>query len=165
MAVIIAPVIMARPAGFWIRAVAALIDFGVFALVRMSLAVLAARVWRIDVDAALGLHGALFTCTALFVVLYVVTLHTLDGQTLGKLIVRVRVVGANGEPPALGASVLRFIGYFLSLLPFGFGFVMAGLRTDRRALHDLLAGTHVERLGARAATAYAVPPPPVMRPL
>ena len=110
---------MARPAGFWIRAVAALIDFGVFALVRMSLAVLAARVWRIDVDAALGLHGALFTCTALFVVLYVVTLHTLDGQTLGKLIVRVRVVGANGEPPALGASVLRFIGYFHRTFPKG----------------------------------------------
>jgi uncharacterized RDD family membrane protein YckC len=165
MAGIIAPVMMTRPAGFWIRAVAALIDFGVFALVRMSLGVLAARVWRIDIDAAMELRGALFTCTALFVVLYVVTLHALDGQTLGKLIVRVRVVGANGAPPALGASVLRFIGYFLSLLPFGFGFIMAGLRTDRRALHDLLAGTHVERLGARATTPYAAPPPLATPPL
>jgi uncharacterized RDD family membrane protein YckC len=164
MTAIIALVIMARPAGFWIRAVAALIDFGVFAVVRMSLGVLAARVWRMDVDAALGLSGVLFTCTALFVVLYVVTLHTLDGQTLGKLIVRVRVIDANGAAPALGASVLRFIGYFLSLLPFGFGFIMAGLRTDRRALHDLLAGTHVERLGARAPTSYAVPPPPLVTP-
>ena len=86
------------------------------------------------------------------------TLHALVGQTIGKLVVRVRVVGADGEPPAPGASVLRFIGYFVSLLPFGFGFVMAGLRTDRRALHDLLAGTHVERLRAPVAAPFLAPP-------
>jgi uncharacterized RDD family membrane protein YckC len=28
----------------------------------------------------------------------------------------------------------------------GIGYLMAGLRTDKRALHDLLAGTRVERL-------------------
>ena len=136
--------ILPRPAGFWIRAVAALIDFIVFAIVKASLGALAARVWRADVG-ALGLRGVLIACTGLFVVLYVVALHALVGQTIGKLVVRVRVVGADGEPPALGASVLRFIGYLVSLLPFGFGFVMAGLRADRRALHDLLAGTRVDR--------------------
>jgi uncharacterized RDD family membrane protein YckC len=154
---IIAPVIPPRPAGFWIRVVAALIDFIVFAIVKASLGVLAARVWRVDVG-ALGLRGVLIACTALFVVLYVVALHALLGQTIGKLVVRVRVVSADGEPPALGASVLRFIGYFVSLLPFGFGFVMAGLRTDRRALHDLLAGTRVERLPAPVAAPFLAPP-------
>ena len=128
-----------------------------FAVVKGSLGALATRMWRIDIDGALGLRGVLVACTALFAVLYVVTLVALDGQTLGKLIVRVRVVDADGAPPAFGASVLRFIGYFISLLPFGFGFVVAGLRTDRRALHDLLAGTRVERLTARAATSFAAP--------
>lgn len=139
-----------RPAGFGIRVVAALVDFVVFFVVKASLGALAARVVRIDIDSAMGLRGAVVACTMLFAALYVVTLVALDGQTLGKLVVRVRVVGPDGAPPALGASVLRFIGYFVSLLPFGFGFVMAGLRTDRRALHDLLAGTHVERVGERA---------------
>ena len=69
-----------------------------------------------------------------------------------------RVVGADGEPPALGASVLRFIGYFVSLLPFGFGFVMAGLRADRRALHDLLAGTRVDRRQGPGAAPFLAPP-------
>jgi uncharacterized RDD family membrane protein YckC len=69
------------------------------------------------------------------------------------------VVGADGEPPPFGASVLRFIGYFVSLLPFGFGFVMAGLRADRRSLHDLLAGTRVERVGARATRPSFTAPP------
>jgi len=157
MASIIAPVIGPRPAGFWIRAVAAAIDFVIFAVVKSSLGVLAARVLRLDVDGALGVRGTVAACTALFVVLYVVTLHAFEGQTLGKLIVRVRVVGADGEPPTFGASALRFIGYGFSLATFGFGYVMAGLRSDRRALHDLLAGTRVERVGATATRPVTVP--------
>jgi hypothetical protein len=35
---------------------------------------------------------------------------------------------------------------------------MAGLRTDRRALHDLLAGTRVDRLRATAAAPFLAPP-------
>ena len=133
------------PAGFWIRAVAALIDFVVFMLVRGALALLARLVWRSDA-ATLGIEGVLGVSTALFAALYVILLHAFEGQTIGKLIVRVRVVGADGGPPAVGASVLRFFAYFASLLPFATGFMMAGLRSDRRALHDLLAGTRVERL-------------------
>ena len=149
--------IRTRPAGFWIRAVAAVIDFAVFAIVKSSLGILAARVLRLDIDGAAGVRGAIGACAVLFVVLYVVILHVLEGQTLGKLIVRIRVVGADGAPPALGASLLRFIGYGISLLPFGFGFFMAALRTDRRSLHDLLAGTRVERLGVPATVELAAP--------
>jgi uncharacterized RDD family membrane protein YckC len=142
---IILSVIAPSPAGFWIRAVAALLDFLLFTLVKGALSVLARLVWRSDVG-TLGIEGALNASTALFVALYVILLHAFEGQTLGKLIVRVRVVGLDGEPPAVGASVLRFFAYFVSLLPLAGGFFMAGLRADRRALHDLLAGTRVERL-------------------
>ena len=134
-----------RPAGFWIRAFAALVALGVFFAVKTSLAWLAVRVLRVDVDGALGLRGALFACTALFVALYVVVLHAIAGQTIGKLVMRVRVVDADGSPLAFGTSLLRFFAYLASLMPFGLGFVMAGLRADRRALHDLVAGTRVER--------------------
>ena len=72
------------------------------------------------------------------------------------MLVGVRVVvGAEDGPPPLGAALLRFIAYFASAAPFTLGFVMAGLRRDKRALHDLIAGTRVERLeearGCRAA--------------
>ena len=148
--------IIARPAGFWIRVVAALVDFVVFALVNVSLDSLAARVLRVSVDDDMGLRGAAGASTALFVFLYVVVLHAIGGQTIGKLVTGVHVVGADGAPPPFGACVLRFFAYLASLLPFGLGFVMAGLRADRRALHDLLAGTRVERL--RAARASELPP-------
>ena len=133
------------PAGFWIRAVAALLDFVLFVLVNGALALLARIVWRSNVT-TLGIEGALSTSTALFAAVYVVMLHAYEGQTIGKLIVGVRVVGLDGAPPAAGASVLRFFAYFASLLPCAAGFLMAGLRSDRRGLHDLLAGTRVERL-------------------
>jgi len=63
-----------------------------------------------------------------------------------------------GPPPALGAALLRFVAYFASAAPFALGFVMAGLRHDKRALHDLIAGTRVERL-SRAAGEEPAPPP------
>lgn len=141
---------MPKAAGFWIRLVAALVDFVLFAIVNASLGGLATRVLKVDLDDGLGLRGVLATCTALFVLLYVVVLHALAGQTIGKLVTGVRVVDADGAPPAFGVSLLRFFAYFASVLPLGLGFVMAGLRADRRALHDLLAGTRVERVSRRA---------------
>ena len=146
--------ITTRPAGFWIRVVAALLDFAVFGIVKLSLGLLAARAWRTELDAPGGVQGVVSVCTMLFAVFYTIVLHSLEGQTIGKLLVGVRVVGLDGEPPPLGASVLRYFAYAVSLLPFGLGFVMAGLRSDRRALHDLIAGTRVER------RARPVPPPP-----
>jgi uncharacterized RDD family membrane protein YckC len=153
-------VIRPRPAGFWIRVVAALLDLALLWLVKLSLGGLAARVWRATDDGALGVQGTIATCTLLFAALYVIVLHSLEGQTIGKLLVRVRVVGLDGAPPPLGTSVLRFFAYGASLVPFGMGFVMAGLRGDRRALHDLLAGTRVERLEPPSAPA----PPPAPEP-
>ena len=145
------------PAGFWIRAAAAVIDFALSYVVKLSLAVVVARMWRLDVSAATGLQGTLTACMVVFALLYTIVLHALEGQTIGKLVVRIRVVGSDGAPPPIGASVLRSFAYAVSLMPFGLGFVIAGLRADGRALHDLLAGTRVERV----SRAVLAPPPPM----
>jgi len=101
--------------------------------------------------------------TVLVTVLYTLVLHALTGQTLGKLATGVRVVNVDGSPLTFGTALLRYLGYFLSFLPFGLGFVVAGLRKDKRALHDLLAGTRAERLvparlGTSARTVDPLPP-------
>src|SRR5439155_775002 len=63
------------------------------------------------------------------------------------MIVGVRVVvGEDGVPPSFGASLLRYVAYFVSSATLGLGYVMAALRHDKRALHDLIAGTRVERV-------------------
>ena len=154
-----------RPAGFWIRAVALAIDGVVLSLVDRSLGLVARRFWGAGVEESAMLHSMTFTFTLLFAALYVTLLHAGTGQTIGKLLVRAHVVLVDGEPVPVGASLLRFFGYFVSCATLGFGYLMAGLRRDKRALHDLIAGTRVERrLPARPpvptapSEAAAIPP-------
>jgi uncharacterized RDD family membrane protein YckC len=153
-----------RPAGFWIRVVALVIDFAVFTLVEFSLGLAARRVWGPGVRNAMILQFTIFAFTMIFVGLYVTLLHAATGQTIGKLLVGVRVVLVDGQRLPLGTALLRFFAYACSCLPLGLGYVMAGLRRDKRALHDLLAGTRVEREPERAPVSV-VPPEAVMPPI
>jgi uncharacterized RDD family membrane protein YckC len=73
---------------------------------------------------------------------YYVIGHYRYGTTLGKRPLRVYVVQAGSfERITLKQSVIRFFGYLVSYLPFGAGFLMAAFHPQKRALHDLIAGT------------------------
>jgi uncharacterized RDD family membrane protein YckC len=133
-----------RFAGFWIRAVAAAVDLVVVALAQYSLGVVAGVVWGRQVEPSPPLRSTIAFFTLVFAVLYTAVLHAGPGQTVGKLLVGVRVVGLDGRPLGFGPALLRSLAGLLSLLPLGAGFLMAGLRRDKRALHDLLAGSRVE---------------------
>jgi len=153
-----------RPAGFWIRVVASLVDFVVIGIVQFSLEVTGSRLWGAGADQAPAFQVSVGLFTLLFAALYTTVLHAADGRTIGKLLVGARVIGVEGERLTAGAALLRWFGYFLSAIPLGFGFVMAGLRGDKRALHDLIAGSRVERTAVRRrwrpAAPSAPPPPP-----
>jgi len=147
-----------RPAGFWIRAFALAVDFILFVLVQFSFGLIAGRIWGREVDdTAFRATTAFFTI--LFSACYATVLHALDGQTLGKALLGIRVVTTDGQPIRLGTSLLRYIGYWISLGPtLTLGYLMAGLRQDKRALHDLIAGTRVERLSEPAPEPAPAPP-------
>jgi uncharacterized RDD family membrane protein YckC len=136
-----------RPAGFWIRAVALAIDVVVFGLVQASLSAMATAMLGPAVEGVDSPHVAVILFTLLFTAVYTTVLHTVAGQTIGKSLVAIRVVDVDGAPLTLGASLLRYLSYFLSLMPLGFGYLVAALRRDKRALHDLIAGSRVERAG------------------
>ncbi len=135
-----------RPAGFWIRAVALAVDLALFALVQFSLGYAAGLRWGSRIEDSSAFQSGVVAFTLLFTALYTTVLHAWGGQTLGKLVAGVRVMGVEGGPLPVGAALLRYAAYYASLLPLGAGFIMAGLRADRRALHDLLAGSRVEHV-------------------
>jgi uncharacterized RDD family membrane protein YckC len=137
-------VVPTRPAGFWIRAVAFAIDAVVCMVVQMSFTALGRLMLGSGEDVATGPTAFFFT--VIFAGAYWTTLHMVAGQTLGKSIVGVRVVGTDGALLTFGPAFLRYLASGLSLAVFGFGFLMAGLRRDKRALHDLIASSRVERL-------------------
>ena len=137
-----AAVVAWRPAGFWIRAAAWLLDAAAVALVSALLS--------LPFGGPRSPRGSLVASAAAFVLGLLVPLvgWSLWGTTPGKRALGLVVVGPGdrrGLP--VGRAVLRLVGYFLSALPFGAGFWIAGISPEKRTLHDHLAGTSVLRSG------------------
>ena len=66
-----------------------------------------------------------------------------SGRTLGMAVLGVRVVRADGATAEPRRGVLRALVFPLSFLLFGLGFLGILVQRERRALHDLIAGTAV----------------------
>ena len=88
---------------------------------------------------------------AVFLVLVVAVLNMgvltgLTGLTIGKWATGLRVCRADGRDIGMGRAFLRhFVGYPVSFLLFGVGFLMAAVTPGNRALHDWIADTVVVR--------------------
>jgi uncharacterized RDD family membrane protein YckC len=66
------------------------------------------------------------------------------GATPGKRVLGIHVVDAKTyKEMTVKQAIIRYIGYIISTIPLGAGFIMVGSRKDKRALHDLLAETVV----------------------
>ena len=144
-------------AGFVSRFLAWLIDRGVV------VAVIAVTIWLISL--VLGIFGidinncsaytsfSSFVCYAglafilgfslIFAPLYTIFLWTLAGQTIGKAVLGIRVVRSNGERMTFRVSVRRYVGYILSFLAFGLGFLLILVDDERRGFDDRFASTYV----------------------
>lgn len=68
-----------------------------------------------------------------------------NGQTLGKWLLRIRVVSLTHERITFWESAERALGYGASTLEAGFGFLQYFLYPNHRCLHDRIAETIVVR--------------------
>jgi uncharacterized RDD family membrane protein YckC len=70
--------------------------------------------------------------------------------TPGKLVLGLRIVDAEtGGTPPIGRLVLRYVGYLVSALPLGLGYLWVLWDPRRQGWHDKMAGTLVIRLERR----------------
>lgn len=106
-------------------------------------------------------------------VFYLVFSWTLTGRTMGKALMGIRIVPMNGQRMTVGRSLLRLVGYLLSLLPLFLGFVWILADDQRRGWHDRLAGTCVvyawqartnQEFLDKLAAGFGRNPPPTMPP-
>jgi uncharacterized RDD family membrane protein YckC len=66
------------------------------------------------------------------------------GQSIGKMLTGLRVVQTDGKTATLTNLLVRhLVGYPLTILTFGLGFLFSVLNSKGRALHDLISGTIV----------------------
>ncbi len=131
------------PAGFWIRLVAVVIDSIVILTVQFLFGFVAGHVWGVELLESTLFYGVVTLFTVVFSGVYSVVLHAHEGQTLGKMLVNVRVEQVGGRPLSKSTALWRWIASWIAAMPLLLGFVLAGLRRDKRGLHDLLAGTRV----------------------
>ena len=131
------PPLHIRPAPISKRLVAGLIDSLIIGLVWLGL--LAALHRGINVEwANAGYLGAItFT--------YYFLQEGLFSLTIGKRLLRLRIVGREGDPASVKESLLRNLLRFVDWLPFLYilGVLSVVISTERRRLGDLVAGTFV----------------------
>jgi uncharacterized RDD family membrane protein YckC len=74
---------------------------------------------------------------------YFFTFTLVGGQTIGKMAMRIRVIADDGSPLEPGRAIQRTFVGAVSLLAVGAGLVHLLIASDRRGLHDRMAGTRV----------------------
>lgn len=94
-----------------------------------------------------------FWAFAFLPAIYFWIFHSMNGQTIGKMIFQIRVVREDGTPIGYGRALFRFLAYFISILPFGAGFLWAFVDKKGQSLHDKLARTVVIKGGS----SFAIP--------
>jgi uncharacterized RDD family membrane protein YckC len=145
-------------AGFWRRLAAGLIDLGVLAPVMLFLTWLAAVITGIRLPPANhrgldfwldmflagepALIGGLGLALAIALI-YLFLFQATTGRTLGMRVLRVRVIDLFGDPPSIPRTAARTAAYLAGLATLGLGFFWIGFDSEKRALHDWLAGTYV----------------------
>lgn len=148
-----------RLASWWMRVLASLVDLGlILALAALIVGLFSLVFLSGTIEGVASLLVGLlvaFVAVLFAVLVYPATaMSVLGGQTVGKRLCRIRVVRTNGRPMDIGWSMLReallkwiLFVFLLSPPTGGIAWMVDVLwplwDEERRALHDMLAGTRV----------------------
>jgi len=148
-------------APFALRCGALLIDYILLALI-MVISTMIARLMGGGARMAGGTAERVGVIITLIVaVLDLIVMAGLTGKTIGKWTTGLRLERTDGRVPGIGRAALRhLVGYPLSLLPLGLGFLIVTVNPTGRALHDYVAGTIVVRRSSGPMVAPARRPRP-----
>jgi uncharacterized RDD family membrane protein YckC len=134
-----------RPARPFERVQAAAVDLALFSLIAMVVVYFAGRAARVDLEALSASWRWLAAYLGLLAVFYASYFTGTTGQTPGKLVTGLRVVGATGRPPHYPRAAARAVAGFAGILVAGLGCVPMAFDPAARALHDRLFRTRVVR--------------------
>ena len=146
-------------AGFWIRVGASIIDSILIIMITYPL-LFAIYGWAgLDYGTAMQSSGFInILLTWIFPVAAVIWFWVSKKATPGKMLLSLQVVDAKtGNCLTVGQSLLRYIGYFVSAIPFCLGLIWVGFDSKKQGWHDKIAGTVVVRSKQRGTEAVRFP--------
>jgi uncharacterized RDD family membrane protein YckC len=142
-----------RYGGFFLRATALLIDWFVVAMLALVMALMAYVGYKVGLAAhqrpitqsAMMPLATLLTAASTFLAMsYFVLFHGMEGKTIGKWFLSLRVVGAENGPIGYRRACLRWLAS-VAFAPLLLGFLWVLWSREKRAWHDYLARTWVVR--------------------
>lgn len=132
-----------RPAGFWVRFLAALVDGIIVGCIEFPVD----RIIGVDLNNLdFGLKSlASFAVSFTVIFFYFGWFYKNKGATPGKILMGLRVINKNnGKNLGYVRTFFReTLGKLCSGVIFFIGFLMAAFRSDKQALHDLIFDTQV----------------------
>lgn len=134
-----------RPALPLERAQAAAVDAILFAALAAVVVYFTGRAARVDVSALVPSWPGLALYLGLMALFYAGYFSGTTGQTPGKLMTGLRVVGTAGRPPSYLAAMARAVLGLAGILAAGATLVPMAFDPARRTLHDRLFRTRVVR--------------------
>lgn len=88
----------------------------------------------------------------------VVLFWVFKSATPGKMLVSAIIVDAKtGSKPSHGQFLIRYLGYFVALVPLGLGFLWIAFDEKKQGWHDKMAGTVVVKKSKRDRFNQACP--------
>ena len=132
-------------AGFWIRTGAAIVDAVLLGIVTLPpLFLIYGRSYLTTEDLIAG--PADFLISYVLPAVAVIAFWVTKQATPGKMAVSAKIVDAKtGRAPMLGQAILRYVGYFVAILPLMLGILWVAFDQRKQGWHDKLAGTVVVR--------------------
>lgn len=133
--------------GLWPRIGAAVIDIVIlFLITTPPLIAIYGWGYLTDLDRPLVAGPADFLLSWVLPAVAVILFWLYKQATPGKMVVSARVVDAKtGTRLAVGQSIVRYLAYFVAILPFFLGIIWVAFDPRKQGWHDKLAGTVVIR--------------------
>ena len=132
-------------AGFWIRAVAGMVDTILWLALTLPI-LLTVYGWDYLLSDRLVAGQLDLLLTWILPVAVVLAFWIARSATPGKMLVRAKIVDAEtGAPPTPLQCVGRYAAYIPATLPLGLGILWVAVDPRKQGWHDKLAGTAVVR--------------------
>ncbi|MBZ5526210.1 MAG: RDD family protein [Acidobacteriia bacterium] len=150
-------------AGFWRRFAAFFIDVIILSMIiRILFPFQGFNFWNIQTAwyfvPLIAISNVVSTAVT---VAYSIVFWTWRGQTLGMIVLNIKVLRDDGSNITIGYALLRYLGYIVCFLMLGTGFLWIAFDSRKQGIHDKIADTVVVKLPepTRTQTALANPRP------
>ncbi|WP_320034317.1 RDD family protein [Halarcobacter sp.] len=132
-------------AGFWVRVAASIIDTIILAMLTLPITMMiyGDSMWE---NESFIMGPADFLINYVLPALAVILFWLYKSATPGKMILKLKVLNSeDGQALSVGQAIVRYLGYFIAMIPLFIGIIWVGFDKRKQGWHDKLAKTVVVR--------------------